>query len=64
MQYKIGKRYMWSPYASGRIPYGKNHMYVNGILKEIDVYGNGILTSLQNEDWIVPLENLIEYKRS
>ena len=58
MKYVIGKRYMWSPYMNG-----KSHMYIDGILNAIDKYGNGILISRQNEEWIVPLDNLVSWKK-
>ena len=63
MEYVISKRYMWSPYMSGKVPCGKSHMYINGILNAIDKYGNGILISRQNEEWIVPLDNLVSWKK-
>lgn len=62
MKYVIGKRYKWSPYRSGSVPRGKEHIYIDGILQEIDLFGNGILISRLNEGWIVPLENLKRFK--
>lgn len=62
MEFKIGKRYRWSPYRSGK------KKWKNGILKEIfDIDGvmHGKFVTRDNEEWSMPLHNsrIEEYKR-
>lgn len=61
MKFKIGKRYRWSPYRSGR------DKWKNGILSEIyssHGFRYGKFITRDNEEWRIPLdcESLEAYK--
>lgn len=62
MDFKIGKRYRWSPYR-----YGEDK-WKNGILNEIfETHGMlyGVFVTRDNETWEIPLscESLKEYRK-
>ena len=62
MKFKIGKRYRWNPYRSGK------KKWKNGILSEIitgvDGVRYGIFVTRDNEEWQIPLwsEDLEKFK--
>lgn len=51
MSYTIGKWYSW--------PSPRGKWYFSGMLVSIDQFGNGKMATDYDENWIVPLENLI-----
>lgn len=62
MEFKIGKRYRWSPYRLGK------DKWKNGILSEtFETHGiqYGKFVTRDNEEWSIPLnaDYLEEYKR-
>lgn len=53
MKFTIGKRYKWSPYASGR------NLWKNGILESIEEKNGhmiGHFITRDDEDWVIPLD--------